>query len=358
MITSLRTKVRPDNLKTQVRSGGRTLARRLYLASVAILLSFVVYYTIGGFLLLEADGLVVTDRTVVASLYNARVVAVHVRRGEQVKKGTLLLTMQSPDLLVELGRHYTRRGEIVRRGSEIESRLASISTLKPLAASNSTKAKAHESATSRAGAEGFASTSHLAGAARDSYNAARDVSLLETEERSLHREAVAQAKMRAESDTLIQQLESIYDHGEIDSLTDGRVGPSIPVVGQVFRAGEPLLEILVGSPYVLAYLPAARAYDLTEGDKVIVTDGAHRAMGRVARQENIAEKVPSEFQSQFGSVDLRVVFRVDFNGASPFPLLSKVRVVNPASPSNVMALMLAALEYLFQGKPRAMARSW
>jgi len=351
MITSLRTKIRPDNLKTQVRGGGRTLARRLYLASVAILLSFVVYYTIGGFFLLEADGLVVTDRTVVASLYNARVVAVHVRVGEQIKKGTLLLTMQSPDLLVELGRHYTRRGDIIRRDSEIESRLASISTLKPLAAAHSAKATAYESATSRAGAEGFASTSHLAGTARDSYNAARDLSLLETEGGSLHDEMVVQAKMRAESDTLIQQLESIYDHGEIDSLTDGRVGPRIPFIGQVVRTGEPLLEILVGSPYVLAYLPAARAYDIAEGDEVIVTDGAHRALGRMVRQDNIAEKVPSEFQSQYGSVDLRVVFRVDLNGASPFPLLSKVRVVNPASPSNVMALMHAAQEYIFQGKP-------
>lgn len=351
MITSLRNRVRPDNLKTQVRAGGRSLARRLYFAAVAVLLSFVIYYTIGGFFLLEAEGLVVTDRTIVASLYNARVVAVHVRGGEQVKKGTLLLTMQSPDLLVELSRHYTRRGDIIRRDSEIESRLASISTLKPLAASNSTKATAYESATSRAGAEGFASTSHLAGTARDSYNAARDLSLLETEGRSLHDEMVVQAKLRAECETLIQQLESIYDHGDIDSSTDGRIGPRIPFTGQVVRTGEPLLEILVGSPYVLAYLPAARAYDITDGDEVIVTDGAHRALGRVARQDNIAEKVPSEFQSQFGSVDLRVVFRVDFNGASPFPLLSRVRVVNPASPSNVMALMHATQEYLFQGKP-------
>ena len=248
MITSLRTKVRPDNLKNQVRARGRGLARRLYLASVAILLSFVFYYSIGGFFFLEADGLVVTDRTIVASLYNARVVTVNIRAGEQVKKGTLLLTMQSPDLVVELGRQYTRRGDIIRRDSQIESRLVSISTLKPLAASNSAKATAYESATSRAGAEGFASTPHLAGTARASYDAARDLSLLETEERALHEEIVVQAKMRAESETLIQQLQSIYNHGDIFSSTDGKIGPRIPFTGQVVRTGEPLLEILVGSP--------------------------------------------------------------------------------------------------------------
>jgi hypothetical protein len=153
------------------------------------------------------------------------------------------------------------------------------------------------------------------------------------------------------TDTLIQELESIYDNGDIDSPAAGKIGPRIPYPGLVVRTGEPLLEILEGPPYVLAYLPTARAYDITDGDEVIVTDGAHRALGRVERQDNIAEKVPSEFQSQFGSIDLRVVFRVDFNGASPFPLLSKVRVVNPASPSNVMALMHATQEYLFQGKP-------
>lgn len=291
-----------------------------------------------------------SDRTVVASLYNARVIAVHVQPGEQVKKGTLLLTMQSPDLLVELGRHYTHRGNIIRRDSEIQSRLASIGVLKPQAASRKTKAAAYEAETSRVGKEGFASTSHLAGTARDSYEAARDLSLLETEEVSLHDEMVVQAKIRAESDTLIQELQSIYDNGQIHSPTDGKVGPRIPDRGQIVRTGEPLLEILRGPPYVLAYLPTSRAYDVTDGDQVIVSDGAHRALGRVVRQDNMAEVVPREFQSQFGSVDVRQVFRVEFNGAPPFPLFSKVRVVNLASPSNVTALMHAAQEYLFQGK--------
>ena len=149
MLTSLRKKIRPDNLKSDVRAGGRGLARRLYLASVVILLSFVFYYTVGGLFFLEAQGLALSDRTVVASLYNARVVTVPIRPGERVEKGTLLLTMQSPDLLVELGRHYTHRGDIIRRDSEINSRLAAISTLKPQAATRQAKAAAYESAASK-----------------------------------------------------------------------------------------------------------------------------------------------------------------------------------------------------------------
>lgn len=62
MLTSLRKKIRPDNLKSDVRAGGRGLARRLYLASVVILLSFVFYYTVGGLFFLEAQGLVLSDR--------------------------------------------------------------------------------------------------------------------------------------------------------------------------------------------------------------------------------------------------------------------------------------------------------
>ncbi|HUJ37046.1 MAG TPA: HlyD family efflux transporter periplasmic adaptor subunit [Hyphomicrobium sp.] len=348
MLTSLRKKIRPDNLKSDVRAGGRGLARRLYLASVVILLSFVIYYTVGGLFFLEAQGLVLSDRTVVASLYNARVVTVPVRPGERVEKGTLLLTMQSPDLLVELGRHYTHRGDIIRRDSEINSRLAAISTLKPQAATRQAKAAAYESAASKLETQGFASTAHLAGTARDSYEAARDLALLETEEQSLKHETTVQSKLRAESDTLIQQLEDIYDNGDVHSPVAGKVGPRVPYPGQVVRTGEPLLEILEGSPYVIAYLPTARVYSLKIGDQVIVTDGANRVLGRVQRKGNIADAIPSEFQSQFGSVDRREAFRVELDGPSPFPLLAKVRVVNAASPSNVTALLLEGVKRVLE----------
>lgn len=351
MITSLRNRIRPDDLKTQVRGGGRGLVRRIYLASVLILLSFIFYYTVGQFLFLEAYGLVDRDRSVVAAISNSRVAEVYVHPGQRVEKGTPLLKLQSPDVLMELGRYETRRGDVLRRSAEIQRRLQVIDALKPLAATRQAKAAALESTSTKLGAGGFASASHLAGVARDAYESARELAVLEAEEKSLKEEAEMQAKMRTDLDALIKELKSIYDYGHVGGVhaaADGTVGPRIADVGQVVRTGDPLLEILTGPTYVLAYLPSARAYDLDDGDQVIVTDGSSRVKGEVERRKNVADRLPSEFQSQFGAVDRREVFRVKFASAPPFALLSKVRVVNPASPSNVIALIHGAIDNLVE----------
>ncbi len=351
MLKSLRTKVRPDNLQTQIRSGGRSLARRLYFASIVILLSFVLYYSIGAYFFLEADGLVAKERTEVSAMSLSRVVDVMVKSAQPVKAGDLLLTIQAPEVLQQLGQAQSRLADILRRDDQIRSRLLSISTLKPLAASYSARAKKYEEAASSAGTAGFASTSHLTGTARDSYNAARDLSLLETEEQALRDEMQTQDKLRGQASALIQEFESIFHNGRVFAPISGSIGTLVPDRGQVFRAGDPMLSINSGDPFVLAFVPTARLYSLVDGQVVIVTDGTSRVLGHVERihnQNNLAATVPKDFQSAFRGPDVREVFRVRLEGASPFALFSKVRVVNPASPSNVSALLVHGIRSALQ----------
>lgn len=354
MITSLRTKIRPDNLRTQVRSGGRSVARRLYLGAVVILFSFLLYYSAGGYFLLEADGLVASARTEVAPMLLARVINVHVKPTQQVKTGDMLVSVQEPEAVLQFGQAQARLADLIRRDDQIRSRQASIRTLIPLASSYSAKAAKYDTLASGAGTRGFASTAHLAGTARDAYNAARDLSLLQTEEQALRDEMVTQDKLRGEVTTLIEQLRDIYHNGHIYAPIDGRVGAYVPDRGQVFRAGDPILGITTGVPYVLAYVPTARTYALEDGQQVVVTDGARRVLGNVVRLSNqgsIAATLPKDFQSVFRAPDIREVFRVELKEASPFALYSKVRVVNPASPANVTAMIVAGIRSVFDSIP-------
>lgn len=349
MITSLRTKVRPDTLRTQVRSGGKSVGRRIYFAAILVLLSFLLYYSIGGYFLLEVEGTVASERTEVAPMSLSRVIDVKVRPTQSVKAGDLLLTVQAPDVLMQLGQAQYRLSEIMRRDDQIRSRLASIDTLKPLASSYSARASKFDSTASAAGTKGFASSSHLAGTARDSYNAARDFSLLATEEQALRDEMATQSKLRGEASALISGLEAIYQNGHIYAPLDGTVGGVVPDEGQIFEPAQSMLAINTGEPFVLAYVPTARTYSIDNGRSVIVTDGANRVLGHVQRLRNqnaIAAAVPKDLQSTFRTPAVREVFRVNLNSASPFPLFAKVNVVDQASPSNVTALILRSIRGL------------
>lgn len=350
MITSLRTKVRPDALRTQVRSGGKSVGRRIYFASIFLLVSFLLYYSLGGYFLLEVEGLVASDRTEVSAMSLSRVIDVKVIPAQSVKSGDLLLSVQAPDVLMQFDQARSRLSDIIRRDDQIRSRLASIATLKPLASSYSARASKFDSAASGAGTKGFATSSHLAGSARDSYNAARDLSLLETEEQALHAEMATQNKLRGEASELLRQLDAIYHSGHIYAPIDGKVGGVVPDRGQVFGAGERMLSINAGRPYVLAYVPTARTYALVNRQQVIVTDGVRRIVGRIERLPNqnaIAGAVPKDLQTAFRAPSVREVFRVNFDSDPPFPLFSKVSVVNPASPSNVSSLVTSAIRSLF-----------
>jgi hypothetical protein len=99
MIKAIRKRARPDNLKNQVRAGGKSLARRLYLFALSGVGVILVTTLIGPLLFLDADGLVMRERSIISPDYNARVMAVHVKPGDQVVAGQQLISVVSSETL-------------------------------------------------------------------------------------------------------------------------------------------------------------------------------------------------------------------------------------------------------------------
>ena len=162
-------------------------------------------------------------------------------------------------------------------------------------------------------------------------------------------EMATQSKLRGEASALISQLDAIYQSGKIYAPIDGTVGGVVPDAGQIYEAGQSILAINTGTPFVLAYVPTARTYSLDDGRPVIVTDGASRVLGHIQRLRNqnaIAAAVPKDLQTTFRAPQVREVFRVNLVSRAPFPLFAKVKVVDMASPSNVTALILRGIRGL------------
>ncbi len=73
-IHSLRPEFRPDNARNQVRAN-QSLARRLYLFGLGGGALWIVYLFIGPLVFLDADGLVVQDREIIAPPFDGQVLS-------------------------------------------------------------------------------------------------------------------------------------------------------------------------------------------------------------------------------------------------------------------------------------------
>ncbi|MGL4811717.1 MAG: biotin/lipoyl-binding protein, partial [Beijerinckiaceae bacterium] len=203
MIKALKTRVRPDNLHNQVRAGGQSLARRIYLWSVAGVIGGVAWLFIGPILFLEADALVMKDRTIVSSDYNARVTAVHVKPGDIVKAGQKIVSVESAETVEKIADLVTRLSQMTSREAQLNSRARSIATLLPVARER--KARALDNVERMRGliAKQLTTNTRVSEATRELFEAEKDEAQIGSEEFSLRDEMRAATASRKELEMLL-----------------------------------------------------------------------------------------------------------------------------------------------------------
>lgn len=133
MITALRKRARPDNLKNQIRAGGQSFARKLYLWSIIALFSMLIWTFTGHWFFLSSEGIVTKERTILAPDYAARVVTMHVKPGDLVKPGQHIATLQSREIIDSIAEFTTRRAQLSTRESQISARVMTIQEVMPIA---------------------------------------------------------------------------------------------------------------------------------------------------------------------------------------------------------------------------------
>lgn len=346
MIKALRKRTRPDNLVNQVRAGGKNTARRVYLATVSAAAALLVLQLVGPFIFLDADGLVLKDRTSLSPEFNARVVKVHVRPGDFVRQGDPLITVSSSETLDRIADTTAKLGAIAAREAQLSGRLSQAKSLAPVAAERKARAQAGHRHLQGLASRQLTTSSRLLEATREMFDADREEAQIRGEIATLGQELATAASTRADLARALEDLRRAYNNGVLVAAGSGQIGPRVINAGTVLKLGENALDIYGGESYVVAYLPTNRIYSVEGGDSVIVTDGTSRARGRILRIEAMADALPPEFQNVFSSRERQQVARVELEaGSERLAVTSKVKVIGAISPNNIMSLFKSAISY-------------
>ena len=162
-------------------------------------------------------------------------------------------------------------------------------------------------AVERAFVAGLTTAPRRAQASEERYQAAREAAGLRGEAKGLTIENATLEGELTRIGAALDQAKTAYRDGAILAPCDGTIGPIVAAPGTVLNPGQQVAEVFHGNRYVVAYLPTNRIYSLRSGDDVVVTDGTSRQPGRIDRIAELADAIPREFQSNFGTIERQQV---------------------------------------------------
>lgn len=328
MVRKLRRRPRSDNHVNQIRRRRRGLGRRIYLLMLAVLGLGLANYFWGGLVMLHADGIVLRDRTAVAATSVVRIEAVHVRHGQSVHAGEVLLHVGSAEILDRVADLSAREAELAQREAALRSRMSLAADLLPLAKQRAEEAAGALTRLDGAVGRGLVLTERYDNAMRANYDAQTARLRLASERKSLDSEIAALTEARRTLNDALTALKSHFGDGTIRAAVSGAVGADVPAVGEVYNAGDPILSIFSGKSYILAYLPQNYLFAIDRGTAVRVSDGRHSVNGVITGILPVSQELPAAFQKAFRPGDRRQLARIDLPDGSPFPVFATVQVTN------------------------------
>lgn len=343
MISRLKTRPRVDSATSEPRRARYNWDRLVYLVLLGAFVLAMLNYALGDRLILRAHGLVLYERDVLEATSLVRVSEVHVRPGERVEAGDVLLEAQSFEILGRLADLAMREAELAERQAALRSRIDVAERLLPVQRARLADVEARQDDLAGRKRVGPATAAMREATGRDVHDARIGLARVEVEASSLPREDAAISAARAQARGAIGQLEAHYAGGVHRSGTSGVVGDTVPARGEVFRPGEPLLTVLSGRPYVLAYLPEAHLFAVRTGTRVRLTGSHVTHLGTVTRILPVSQSLPDEFRNTFKLDETRQLARIRLDDAAPFPAFSAVRIARLGGWSDPGGLVTAIL---------------
>lgn len=317
---------RVDSLSNQGRRGGRRLGRLVYLAILVGLALVLADAILGPRLFLRADGMLLQSRHVVASTSTVRIVALNVAPGAYVHEGQVLAQAQSREIIEAIADLTVRKATLMSREAEIDGKAAVHARLLPLARRRAAEAERMREAMEQLEGKRLVSSAMRLETAKHMIDAEREAAELEAGIAALAGERDGVRNARTLVAKALSELRQQYEDGRLTAPASGYIGPRTPNLGEVVKAGEPILEVLAGRPYVLAYVPPERLYGLAEGDEVIVSSGYSSIRGHVETVRFVSDAVPEEFRRTFAPLQRQQLVRIALEEAPPIPILSTVTV--------------------------------
>lgn len=326
---NLKRRLRPDTLQNEPRKIKGSAGRWVYLALLAFFGVALGNYLWGDHLILRADGLVLRDRNVVASTSIVQIENINVRRGQAVSSGDVLLKVGSIDVLERIAEYSTRYTDLKERHAALLSRKKQLIELLPLSKVRLMRTSLKTKELKDLHKRKLVSAERLEDATSALHTAKVDYTRQSAELNGLELEITATGYALKQSYKVLSDLETHYASGIIRASRNGRVGEDVPSNGAVYRPGDPIMSVISGEAYVLAYLPISYLFDVTEGTRVTVKSGRFEAEGYIAEILPVSQVVPQEFQHAFRPDHARQLARIEFDNAPPFPTSASVKITLP-----------------------------
>jgi len=250
----------------------------LTLLLVAVVISLAVLFRASNQSLL-LQGEVDAPEVIVASKAKGRIVERHVQRGDDVKAGQLLITLDSPELMAQLRSLQASRDQAKAQLdlSLNGTREESIRNLKAtLAQSQAAYANARDlfNRNARIAAKGYISVSDLEDSreARDSAYQQVQVAKANLDEGvngdRIEQRDVYAAQLRAAEENLLE-IKAQTDDLQVKAPVDGEVGPIPTEVGELQSADSPLLTLVrLPQAYFVFNLREDILAGIRKGDKI------------------------------------------------------------------------------------------
>ena len=322
----LKKRTRIDVLANEQRTSPVRWGRRVYLAILFGLGLIGLNYAVGDAIILRADGLVVTDRSVAGAVYGARVAKVLVRQGQRVSAGDVVVELESVDMLRDIAQVSSQNADLALREMQVRTRAGTLEALLPLGERHARESAKVISDLDRMSAAGLVSSQRKEQALESEYDTASRLAGLKAEASMLKNELPIVTQARSQAGDRLRQLVSFYDEGRVRAPRDGTAGTKIPVLGQVVKFGDELLEIYADDKSVLAYLPDIYLFGLKPGDRVSLSGGSAHAEGVVESMLTVADALPPEFQSTFRPRDRSLLARIRLDAGHSLAVSQKVQV--------------------------------
>ena len=315
----LKKRNRVDGVRNEVRAQAKPWGKYFYLCLLSGFVLWLFDLFLGEMFYFRADGLVVQDRVVLATQYDASVAELNVREGQRVATGMALATLRSQTVEENIAELSAEVARMMEQASQLEVRKQVIEATQPLVSRRAEVATAARREVDARRAL-FTQQDRLR-RLQDELESLQARSTDEAEYRVIAADLPKQREAIAAAQSALNRLSESYAQGALRAPVDGVVGYLHVSLGSVVSKATPMMEIYTGSPYVLAYVPEGALYELAPGDQIDVDVGFETYEGVVRQIYPVSSALPKEYTDALRVPQRAPLARIEFLEEDRYPSL-------------------------------------
>jgi multidrug resistance efflux pump len=328
-VKRIRRKRRFDNMRTEIRAGGSSnKGRWVYLGLIVLLALWLFDTAFGHYLYLRAEGLVTQDKHVIAISNIATVDSLYVEEGQDVSKDQPLAKITSFPIVQQIANLSTKLADIHSRQLDLKARRAVLNKVTPLAQRRVEEMAQLLSTQEAAIRRGLTTTSKIHELLQYEFDSILESESMQAEASNIDKELSELSLIAERLTRTLKQIQQVYADGVVHAPENGKIVNLKVSRGSVVSGDSPLMEVLIGHPYVLAYVKPGALYAINGGEAVGIRYGLSTVRGRISAILPFSAKLPSEFQRTFRPQERSQIIRIELEDSAQPPTYTKVEAVS------------------------------